>query len=294
MKKEGNEGKKAARAPKESGEPAGGLDLGLIAYPVAFIILWEAAYALFDIFFPPGGGNLHLASVFFITEFAVIFVIPLYLSARLSKERGMGLGGVSKHFLAFFAAFAALGLASSVLLSALHSADLAYSLLFFAMLDLSKLAIGFAGVISGFYLQGILKPSSWDSYKASVMYVSAAVLVAALAVSYAAGAALSGSISATSSPDYSDSAANCTIGSWSTMSFFGAALNVTVQGLEAYRGRQSCHSNGTSVLFGDNVTYDFYSVTSDDYCSVVTTEAQNGTSVKESCNGEWPGYAGNQ
>ncbi len=267
-------------------------DIRPIKAYLILILAWVILYAVFDSFAPHGSGYIAFSTFFFFTEFAVIFVLALVMGGELSEDRGMAFKDIVVQFLLFFAVFAAAGLLATLFSAVISlTGSPVISIVIFLVLAIVKFLLGLAGLLIGAYLRKAINPKSAGSYRNMLLTLSACILFAVGAFSYVGGMEIAQSISFTSSPGYSDTLANCAVGEWGFGNFFGATLNTTVQGITAYRGRQACHANGSGTVYGFPMTYDSYTVTSGDYCTVTVTASNgSGTTTRERCYGPWPGY----
>ncbi len=260
------------------------MDLRPLKAYIILIAAWVLLYAAFDAFYPPGSDYIAFTTAFFFTESAVIFGLSLMIGGELARK-GKGLKDTAVDWLGFFAAFVVIGLVASLVSTAIRSpTEMAYAAVVFLVLAVAKLFIGLVGLLAGFYLS--------KSLDRNIMLAASVVIILIVGVvSYLAGRGIAQSINFTSSPGYSDSLAKCAVGEWGYADFFGASLNTTVQGITTYRGRQACHASGSGLVYGVQMTFDSYKVDAGDYCTVtVTSSNESGTTTRERCYGDWPGY----
>ncbi len=264
----------------------------IIPYAV-LIAAWVVVYACFEAFLPTGSDHITYSTFFFFTEFAVFFVLAMLMGGELSASMGLGFRDTFTHYLAFFAIFAAIGLLATLGSSLINlDKEILFSALIFLVFAVVKFFLGLIALAIGAYLHKALKAKP-ESYRNMLLAASVAIVLIIGALSYMAGRGIAQSISFTSSPGYSDTVDKCAVGEWGYGNFFGATLNTTVRGLTTYRNREVCHSNGSGLVYGAQMTYDSYMVTQDDYCTVtVTSSNTSGTTTRERCYGVWPGYNG--
>ncbi len=80
---------------------------------------------------------------------------------------------------------------------------------------------------------------------------------------------------------------NCEKGDSGYVRIADTAMNLTVQGLETYRGRQVCHSSGDMTVSGERFKIDIYRIEKDDQCTVLVSY-EDPSDTGEKCEGHWP------
>ncbi len=260
--------------------------------PFAALILWEAANLAYEFLFPAGPAKLLAGSLLFFGEFALVFILSLWLGAYYSRRLGSRFQETLQRFAVFFAAFLLLALAVTLAtgtdLSELGSFVSTLSL--FALLGLVKLALGVLALAIAFYFP---PRGKWDEFAVPGAALSLIAFAAAAVPGFLVGAYLATSFDFQSSEGFSLTAGNCTPGEWTYVKVLGVDFNITVTGTETYRTRLACHAAGSSDSFGSNVTIDVYGQDSESICYVTSrVNRYNVTDTKESCRGDWPGYVG--